>query len=402
MLHFIKSFCLLLCLVFSQFISAETVNDKESPIHNETLSRHSATKPLEKARICLICLKGKKIGGEFVSSLKKLGADVIVFSPTHAMDPYGLYEFEVHNAEKGPTPITFNENSLETLKKFKPNFLIDASGNGTLFNYISNSDSTLLEQISLTLVYDSQIENSITQLEEVHQSFPPVIDYFKNRTRGYFADEAALIIERVIRRNVDDDFRNKKVAIIGYGHAGKGCAEVFREKNMDVIIVENDAKNQLRAYRNGFKVASKKEALKGADLVISLTGAPSVVSTVDLENLNDHAILFTLGYQGEFDFEGIKYLKTERLNELVDEHTLSNHKRIRVFAKGTTANSFPEKSEYLPHDQDRNISLFLLLSIHGWKLRETLHRNTLYEVVGPADDEYAEIELKLAGISEKI
>ena len=73
-----------------------------------------------------------------------------------------------------------------------------------------------------------------------------------------------------------------------------------------------------------------------------------------------------------------------------------------MFAKGLSGNNFPEHSEYLPCDQDMNLSLFLLLSIYGWKLRETLLPNTLYEVVGPADNEYAEIELKLAGISEKI
>jgi len=178
MIFFKKLNFIFLCLFLSLFLDYKSVNAEELPIYNEILSRYSTTKPLKGARICLTYHKGKKRGQELVSTLTDFGAKVIVFSPTKNIDPYGLFTYDLQFSQNNLTPITFNENTIKTLEEFKPNFLIDTSGSGILFEYILNSDSKLMEKMSLDLLYNTDLKKQVNKLEENNKSFPPIVDYF--------------------------------------------------------------------------------------------------------------------------------------------------------------------------------------------------------------------------------
>src|SRR5439155_5491720 len=62
----------------------------------------------------------------------------------------------------------------------------------------------------------------------------------------------------------------KRVTVFGYGACGKGVAANFRNAHAIVSVVERDAVLRLRALLDGYLVPDRDEALRTADVVITL------------------------------------------------------------------------------------------------------------------------------------
>jgi len=65
-------------------------------------------------------------------------------------------------------------------------------------------------------------------------------------------------------------------------------------------VVERDPVKRLQALLDGFLVPDREEALRSADVVITVTGAPDVVTAADEPLLKDGAVLANAGH---FPFE---------------------------------------------------------------------------------------------------
>jgi adenosylhomocysteinase len=88
----------------------------------------------------------------------------------------------------------------------------------------------------------------------------------------------------------------REVAVFGYGACGKGVAANFRNAHARVSVVEVDPVLRLEASLDGFAVPSREEALRAADVVVTVTGADGVVSADDVDLLKDRAILCNAGH----------------------------------------------------------------------------------------------------------
>ncbi|MGH3189174.1 MAG: adenosylhomocysteinase [Streptosporangiaceae bacterium] len=88
----------------------------------------------------------------------------------------------------------------------------------------------------------------------------------------------------------------RQVTVFGYGACGKGIAASFRNAYADVCVVEVDPVSRLEARLDGFAVPARQDALAGADLVITATGAESVVTGADLDLLRDGVLLCNAGH----------------------------------------------------------------------------------------------------------
>jgi S-adenosyl-L-homocysteine hydrolase, NAD binding domain len=75
----------------------------------------------------------------------------------------------------------------------------------------------------------------------------------------------------------------RQVAVFGYGACGKGVAANFRNAYASVAVVEIDPVTRLEASLDGFAVPGRGEALRAADVVITVTGAESVITADDLD-----------------------------------------------------------------------------------------------------------------------
>jgi adenosylhomocysteinase len=88
----------------------------------------------------------------------------------------------------------------------------------------------------------------------------------------------------------------RQVTVFGYGACGKGVAANFRNAYASVAVVEVDPVARLEAHLDGFAVPDRDEALRRADVVITVTGAESVLTEADLGLLKDGAVLLNAGH----------------------------------------------------------------------------------------------------------
>lgn len=70
----------------------------------------------------------------------------------------------------------------------------------------------------------------------------------------------------------------------------------FRNACASVAVVEIDPVTRLEASLDGFAVPGREEALRTADVVITVTGAESVITADDLGLLKDGAVLLNAGH----------------------------------------------------------------------------------------------------------
>jgi adenosylhomocysteinase len=70
----------------------------------------------------------------------------------------------------------------------------------------------------------------------------------------------------------------------------------FRNACASVAVVEIDPVTRLEASLDGFAVPGRGEALRAADVVITVTGAESVITAADLGLLKDGAVLMNAGH----------------------------------------------------------------------------------------------------------
>lgn len=131
----------------------------------------------------------------------------------------------------------------------------------------------------------------------------------------------------------------ESVTVFGYGWCGRGVAANFRGAYARVCVVDVDPVTRLRAHLDGFSTPPREVALRGADLVITVTGAPGIVTVADLPLLKDGVILANAGhFPWEIDVPGL--LDSPEVTSVVDYDTdvatleLRDGRSIHLIARG--------------------------------------------------------------------
>ncbi|CAN5229479.1 adenosylhomocysteinase [soil metagenome] len=90
--------------------------------------------------------------------------------------------------------------------------------------------------------------------------------------------------------------QGKRVVVFGYGACGQGVAANFRNTFGLVTVVDTDPVKRLEACLDGFDVTDRDAALRRADVVITVTGARSVLTAADIPLLKDDVVLMNAGH----------------------------------------------------------------------------------------------------------
>ena len=116
----------------------------------------------------------------------------------------------------------------------------------------------------------------------------------------------------------------KRVTVFGYGACGRGVAANFRNAYAIVSVVERDPVARLQALLDGYLVPDREEALRTADVVITVTGGQGVVTAADALLLRDGAILANAGhFPWEIDAAGIEAATGGRVTVLAAGHMVN-------------------------------------------------------------------------------
>lgn len=141
----------------------------------------------------------------------------------------------------------------------------------------------------------------------------------------------------------------KVFVVAGYGWCGKGLASRAAGMGAQVIVTEIDPVRALEARMDGFEVMPMKEAVRLADIVVTVTGNINVLDTDHFLVMKDGCIVANSGhFNVEINLEGLKKLSKSvvELKPNVEEYELKGAKgsngrkgkRVVVLAQGRLVN----------------------------------------------------------------
>ncbi|MCQ2070379.1 MAG: adenosylhomocysteinase [archaeon] len=133
----------------------------------------------------------------------------------------------------------------------------------------------------------------------------------------------------------------KRVVVAGYGWCGKGVAMRSKGLGALVTVTEVDPVKAIEARMDGFDVMPMSEAVKTADIVLTVTGCKDIVTEKDFLNMKDGCVM---GNAGHFDNEVSKKdldklaVSKEKVRDFIDCYTLKDGKRLYLIGEGRLMN----------------------------------------------------------------
>ncbi|UXY33125.1 adenosylhomocysteinase [Streptomyces sp. HUAS TT20] len=145
-----------------------------------------------------------------------------------------------------------------------------------------------------------------------------------------------------INRATDVLIGGKTAVVCGYGDVGKGCAAALRGQGARVIVTEIDPICALQAAMDGYQVAALDSVVEIADIVVTATGCPQVVTAEHLVRMKHQAVVGNMGHaEGEIDLAGLAEvpgIQRQTVRPQVDEWMRSDGRSLIVLSEGRLLN----------------------------------------------------------------
>ena len=133
----------------------------------------------------------------------------------------------------------------------------------------------------------------------------------------------------------------KTVVVCGYGWCGRGLALRAAGLGADVIVTEIDPIRALEARMDGYRVMTIREAVKQADLIITVTGNADIISGDDFKYMKDGCMLANSGhFNVEINRPDLEAISTsvKEVRESIEEFTTKDGRKIYLLADGRLVN----------------------------------------------------------------
>ncbi len=191
----------------------------------------------------------------------------------------------------------------------------------------------------------------------------------------------------------------KTVVVCGYGWCGRGLALRAAGLGADVIVTEVDPIRALEARMDGYRVMTIREAVKQADLIITVTGNADIICGDDFKYMKDGCMLANSGhFNVEINRPDLEAISTEvkEVRESIEEFTTKDGRKIYLLADGRLVNLSAARGQGHPAEiMDMSFAVQALSAKH-------ILENDLPVGVTKAPDEIdytvASMKLKAMGI----
>ena len=133
----------------------------------------------------------------------------------------------------------------------------------------------------------------------------------------------------------------KTVAVCGYGWCGRGLALRAAGLGADVIVTEVDPIRALEARMDGYRVMTIREAVKQADLIVTVTGNADIICGDDFKYMKDGCMLANSGhFNVEINRPDLEAISTQvkEVRESIEEFTTKDGRKIYLLADGRLVN----------------------------------------------------------------
>lgn len=133
----------------------------------------------------------------------------------------------------------------------------------------------------------------------------------------------------------------KSVVVCGYGWCGRGIALRAQGLGANVIVTEIDPIRALEARMDGYRVMKIRDAVKEADLIITVTGNINIIHADDFKYMKDGCMLCNSGhFNVEINRRDLEAQSTSvrEVRESIEMFTMKDGRKIYLLADGRLVN----------------------------------------------------------------
>ena len=133
----------------------------------------------------------------------------------------------------------------------------------------------------------------------------------------------------------------KSVVVCGYGWCGRGIALSAQGLGANVIVTEIDPIRALEARMDGYRVMKIRDAVKEADLIITVTGNINIIHGDDFKYMKDGCMLCNSGhFNVEINRRDLEAQSTSvcEVRESIEMFTMKDGRKIYLLADGRLVN----------------------------------------------------------------
>lgn len=193
----------------------------------------------------------------------------------------------------------------------------------------------------------------------------------------------------------------KTIVVCGYGWCGRGISMRALGLGGNVIVTEIDPIRALEAKMDGFRVMTIREAVKHADILLTVTGNIDVVSGDDFKYMKDGCVMANSGhFNVEINQTDLRNLSIseKKVKEDIDEFKMEDGRSLFLLADGRLVNLASERGQGHPAEiMDLSFAMQALSAQHilTENLKPGVHR-------APDDLDLNVARLKLSAMNIEI
>jgi len=187
----------------------------------------------------------------------------------------------------------------------------------------------------------------------------------------------------------------KTIVVCGYGWCGRGVAMRADGLGANVIVTEVDPIRALEARMDGYRVMQAEEAVKYADMVLTVTGDIDVITERHFRVMKDGCILANAGHfnveinKGDLEKMSVKH---EQIKSDIEGFVMEDGRTFYLLADGRLVNLAGERGQ--GHPAEIMDMSFAVQALSARDLLGTKLDNKVYRVSNEIDNRVARLKLK--------
>lgn len=192
----------------------------------------------------------------------------------------------------------------------------------------------------------------------------------------------------------------KRLVVAGYGWCGKGVAMRAKGLGALVTVTEVDPIKAIEAKMDGFDVMRMVDAVKTADIIITVTGCKGIINEDCIAVMKDGCIMGNVGhFDNEIDKVALENasVSCERVRDFIDEYRLKDGRNLYLIAEGRLMNLAAGQG-HPAEIMDMSFSTQALGIEYMTRNYEKME-NAVYNVPREMDEEIATIKLASMGVT---
>ena len=193
----------------------------------------------------------------------------------------------------------------------------------------------------------------------------------------------------------------KSVVVCGYGWCGRGIAMRAQGLGANVIVTEVDPIRALEARMDGYRVMTIREAVKEADLIITVTGNINIIHGDDFKYMKDGCMLCNSGhFNVEINRQDLEAQSTsvKEVRESIEMFTMKDGRKIYLLADGRLVNLSAARGQGHPAE-----IMDMSFAVQALSAKYILNNDLSVGVTKAPDDiDYTVANLKLDAMGIKI